>query len=192
MSADAGRLTGRLIAVGVTGSIAAYKAVELVRLLRSEGADVAVLMTPSATRFVGPLSFSALSRYPVETDVLAAAEARLAALPLDAIPEIAPLPTGSQMPLRANPLFVGREPDLRALAAGLKGDPQGRGAAPTAAVCGLGGMGKTQLATELVHRYGQYFAGGVYWLSFAAAADVNRIERSGQCHRRARRRLARE
>ncbi len=71
MSADPGRLAGRLIAVGVTGSIAAYKAVELVRQLRAEGADVAVVMTPSATRFVGPLSFSALSRYPVETDVLA-------------------------------------------------------------------------------------------------------------------------
>lgn len=71
MNARAGRLAGRLIAVGVTGSIAAYKAVELVRLLRAEDADVAVLMTPSATRFVGPLSFSALSRHPVETDVLA-------------------------------------------------------------------------------------------------------------------------
>jgi phosphopantothenoylcysteine decarboxylase/phosphopantothenate--cysteine ligase len=65
-----GRLAGRLIGVGVTASIAAYKAVELVRLLRAEGADVAVMLTPSATRFVGALSFSALSRHPVETDVL--------------------------------------------------------------------------------------------------------------------------
>ena len=54
----------------MTGSIAAYKAVELLRLLRAEGADVAVMLTPSATRFVGPLSFAALSRHPVETDVL--------------------------------------------------------------------------------------------------------------------------
>ena len=61
---------GRLIGVGVTGSIAAYKAVELVRLLRAEGADVSVMLTPSATRFVGALSFAALSRHPVETDVL--------------------------------------------------------------------------------------------------------------------------
>ena len=65
-----GRLEGRLIGVGVTASIAAYKAVELVRSLRAEGADVAVMLTPSATRFVGALSFSALSRHPVETDVL--------------------------------------------------------------------------------------------------------------------------
>lgn len=64
-----GRLTGRLIAVGVTGSIAAYKSADLVRRLRDEGADVVVLMTPSATRFVGELTFAALTRHPVETDV---------------------------------------------------------------------------------------------------------------------------
>ena len=65
-----GRLGGRLIGLGVTGSIAAYKAVELLRLLRAEGADVAVMLTPAATRFVGPLSFAALSRHPVETELL--------------------------------------------------------------------------------------------------------------------------
>src|SRR5512138_3174110 len=65
-----GRLEGRLIGLGVTGSIAAYKAVELLRLLRVEGADVAVMLTPSAAQFVGPLSFAALSRHPVETDLL--------------------------------------------------------------------------------------------------------------------------
>jgi phosphopantothenoylcysteine decarboxylase / phosphopantothenate---cysteine ligase len=64
------RLEGRLIALGVTGSIAAYKAVELLRLLSAEGADVVVLLSPSATRFVGPLSFAALSRHPVESDLL--------------------------------------------------------------------------------------------------------------------------
>jgi len=65
-----GRLAGRLIALGVTGSIAAYKAVELVRLLTAEGADVSVMLTASGARFVGPLTFEALSRHPVETDVL--------------------------------------------------------------------------------------------------------------------------
>ena len=64
------RLEGRLIGLGVTASIAAYKAVELLRLLVAEGADVVVMLSPSATRFVGPLSFAALSRHPVETDVL--------------------------------------------------------------------------------------------------------------------------
>ena len=53
------------------GSIAAYKAVELLRALTAEGADVVVMLTPSAARFVGPLTFEALSRHPVETDVLA-------------------------------------------------------------------------------------------------------------------------
>jgi phosphopantothenoylcysteine decarboxylase/phosphopantothenate--cysteine ligase len=66
----AGRLAGRLIGLGVTGSIAAYKAVELLRALAAEGADVVVLLTASASRFVGPLTFAALSRHPVETDVL--------------------------------------------------------------------------------------------------------------------------
>ncbi len=65
------RLSGRLIGLGVTGSIAAYKAVELLRRLRAEGADVTVMLSPAATRFVGPLTFAALSRHPVETDVLA-------------------------------------------------------------------------------------------------------------------------
>jgi phosphopantothenoylcysteine decarboxylase/phosphopantothenate--cysteine ligase len=64
------RLAGRLIALGVTGSIAAYKSVELLRLLTAEGADVVVLLSPSATRFIGPLSFAALSRHPVESEVL--------------------------------------------------------------------------------------------------------------------------
>ena len=66
-----GRLEGRLIGLGVTGSIAAYKAVELLRLLRAEGADVVAMLTPAATAFVGPLTFQALSRHVVETDVLA-------------------------------------------------------------------------------------------------------------------------
>lgn len=64
------RLEGRLIALGACGSIAAYKAVELVRLLRAEGADVVVMLTPSATRFVAPLTLAALSHHAVETDVL--------------------------------------------------------------------------------------------------------------------------
>ena len=65
-----GRLEGRLVGLGVCGSIAAYKAVELLRLLRTEGADVVVMLTPAAAQFVGPLTFGALSRHAVETDVL--------------------------------------------------------------------------------------------------------------------------
>jgi phosphopantothenoylcysteine decarboxylase / phosphopantothenate---cysteine ligase len=65
-----GRLEGRLVGLGVTGSIAAYKAVELLRALRAEGADVVVMLSPAATRFVGPLTFAALSRHPVETELM--------------------------------------------------------------------------------------------------------------------------
>jgi phosphopantothenoylcysteine decarboxylase/phosphopantothenate--cysteine ligase len=65
------RLEGRLIALGVTGSIAAYKAVELLRALQAEGADVVVLLSHSASRFVAPLTFEALSGHAVESDVLA-------------------------------------------------------------------------------------------------------------------------
>lgn len=61
-------LAGKRIILGVTGSIAAYKAVYLLRLLQKEGADVQVIMTPSAKEFVGPVTFSALSGKPVHSD----------------------------------------------------------------------------------------------------------------------------
>ncbi|MGH2427716.1 MAG: bifunctional phosphopantothenoylcysteine decarboxylase/phosphopantothenate--cysteine ligase CoaBC [Candidatus Limnocylindria bacterium] len=63
-------LAGRRIVVGVSGSIAAYKAVALVRLLIERGAIVDVAMTPAATRFVGPLTFASLTHRPVLADVL--------------------------------------------------------------------------------------------------------------------------
>jgi phosphopantothenoylcysteine decarboxylase / phosphopantothenate---cysteine ligase len=65
------RLQGHLVALGVTGSIAAYKAPELVRALQAEGADVVAMLTPAATRFVAPLALEALTRHPVEHDVMA-------------------------------------------------------------------------------------------------------------------------
>lgn len=62
-------LAGRRILLGVTGGIAAYKSVILTRLLRERGAEVQVVMTPAATRFVGPDTFAALSGRPVHSDV---------------------------------------------------------------------------------------------------------------------------
>jgi phosphopantothenoylcysteine decarboxylase/phosphopantothenate--cysteine ligase len=70
MTESGERLLNRRIALGITGSIAAYKAVELLRLLQGEGADVRVLMTPSAVEFVGTLTLETLSRHPVDADVL--------------------------------------------------------------------------------------------------------------------------
>jgi phosphopantothenoylcysteine decarboxylase/phosphopantothenate--cysteine ligase len=62
-------LTGKRILLGLTGGIAAYKAAELTRLLKRAGADVRVVMTEAATRFVTPLTFQALSGQPVWTDL---------------------------------------------------------------------------------------------------------------------------
>ena len=71
MSEDRGSLAGRRVVVGVSGSIAAYKAVSLVRLLAERGALVDVAMTPAATQFVTPLTFASLTHRRVVTDVMA-------------------------------------------------------------------------------------------------------------------------
>ncbi len=61
--------SGKTILVGVTGSIAAYKAAELVSHLRQQGANVYVLMTREAKKFVGPVTFQALSENDVVSDL---------------------------------------------------------------------------------------------------------------------------
>lgn len=58
-------LRGRNILLAVCGSIAAYKAAFIVRLLKKQGAEVRVIMTPSALGFITPLTLSVLSEYPV-------------------------------------------------------------------------------------------------------------------------------
>ncbi len=67
--------SGKKIVVGVTGSIAAFKVAGWVSALAKEGADVKVVMTPSACRFVAPLTYAALSGNQVLTDMFAAEEA---------------------------------------------------------------------------------------------------------------------
>jgi len=62
-------LAGRELILGVTGSIAAYKAAHLLRELRRQGADVTVCLTDAATRFVAPLTFRTLSGRAVLTDL---------------------------------------------------------------------------------------------------------------------------
>ena len=64
------RLQNKRILLGVTGSIAAYKAGEIVRRLRDAGAEVRVVMTEGATSFVTPLTFQALSGNPVHQELL--------------------------------------------------------------------------------------------------------------------------
>ena len=62
-------LTGKKILLGITGSIAAYKSILLVRLLIKAGAEVRVVMTPSSKDFVSPLTFSTLSKNEVLIDI---------------------------------------------------------------------------------------------------------------------------
>lgn len=93
-------------------------------------------------------------------------------LPEDEIPEPGPLSPASYMPFYRNSLFVGREDDIRAIARILKtGGTAAVG--QIAVVTGLEGIGKTQLASEFVHRYGRFFAGGVFWMNFAEESAVS-------------------
>jgi tetratricopeptide (TPR) repeat protein len=93
------------------------------------------------------------------------------------IPPVRPLPPGSRMPHAPNPLFVGRENEMRDLNRMLT---PGSGAlvGVHAAVIGMGGVGKTQLAVEYAHRYGRLYQGGVFWLNFAGEEDpINEVAR---------------
>ena len=63
-------LTNKRVLLGVTGSIAAYKAAELIRRLREAGAEVRVVVTEGAKAFVTPLTFQALSGLPVHENLL--------------------------------------------------------------------------------------------------------------------------
>ena len=59
-----GALAGRRIVLGVTGGIAAFKAVEVASLLRKEGAELRVVMTRAAASFVTPLTFREVANAP--------------------------------------------------------------------------------------------------------------------------------
>ncbi len=109
---------------------------------------------------------------PIAPTVLARAQQLLDALPLDTVPDPASLPPGSRLPYARNPLFVGHQSDLQRLAAILKAGLATAAIGQIAAATGLGGIGKTQLAAEFAHRYGPYFAGGVFWLNMANAEAV--------------------
>lgn len=63
------RLTQKKVLLGVSGGIAAYKAVEVLRQLQTEGAEVRVVMTDAARKFVQPLTFEALSHQEVHSDL---------------------------------------------------------------------------------------------------------------------------
>ncbi|MFG3480282.1 tetratricopeptide repeat protein [Streptomyces sp. NPDC047980] len=93
----------------------------------------------------------------------------LARLPTQAVPDPAALPPQSRMPLARNRLFTGRAPELQWLARHL-GPRDGQ--VPTVVLAGLGGVGKSQIASEYVHRYGAFYTGGVFWVSLADPATA--------------------
>ena len=65
-------LSGKRIVLGVTGGIAAYRAAELISLLKKEGAEVRAVMTEHACQFIAPMTLATLSGNPVHTDLFAA------------------------------------------------------------------------------------------------------------------------
>ena len=71
-------LRGKFVVLGVTGSVAVYKVVELARRMTQAGATVQVVMTPGATQFVQPLTFQALTYRPVEVEMFGTFDDRAA------------------------------------------------------------------------------------------------------------------
>jgi tetratricopeptide (TPR) repeat protein len=142
------------------------------RRLRESGLTVVRVGSPAELELAIYQALVELGPRPDAPARLAAAQALLASMPTDILPDRAPLPAGSRMPLAANPLFVGRGDELLAVAEALRGGDTTVALGQVVASTGLGGLGKTQLAVELVHRYGRFFAGGVFWLSFASADEV--------------------
>lgn len=65
-------LAGKHVLLGVTGSLAAYQAADLIGLLKQKMTDVRVIMTRSATRFITPLTLEVISEHPVTVEMFAA------------------------------------------------------------------------------------------------------------------------
>ena len=87
-ASDVGALAGRRIVLGVTGGIAAYKAVEVASRLKKEGADVRVVMTRAATSFVTPLTFREITGQPVAETMWGEPQHHVAHIALAAFAEL--------------------------------------------------------------------------------------------------------
>ena len=99
------------------------------------------------------------------------ANQHFSSMPTDEVPAVCDLPDTSHMPWPAHGDFVGREADLKRLASILKAKKTAA-IGQIAAATGMGGIGKTQLASAFAHRYGQFFNGGVHWISLADPKTV--------------------
>ena len=92
----------------------------------------------------------------------------------NAVPQPGQLPRNSFLPYDWNPHFVGRHDELKKIHKMLNGDTNaaaGNNLVGKAAIMGLGGIGKTQLAIEYAFRFGRYYTGGVLWLNAASSED---------------------
>jgi len=107
----------------------------------------------------------------VDAVELEAGRHALASIPVDALPALGVLPNCSRLPHLPNHQFVGRVGELLAMARMLRDN----GAAivgQSPLVAGIGGLGKTQLASQFCYLFGRYFTGGVFWLSFEKAESI--------------------
>jgi tetratricopeptide (TPR) repeat protein len=138
----------------------------------AQGSNIAQA-APGGTAIV--ISYQFAPPEPVSPQTLGDAIALLADMPIDLMPAAlsgaTAVSAASRLPFASNPLFVGRDGVLASLAGTFR-KPAAPGLVATAAISGIGGIGKTQLAIEFTHRYGAYFAGGVYWVSFADIAAI--------------------
>jgi tetratricopeptide (TPR) repeat protein len=107
----------------------------------------------------------ARSRDTIDTE-LDIARAQLEQLPPDAPPQPGPLPAGSRAVPAPDPMFGGRSPELQRVATIFT-------KSRAVVLTGPEGAGKTQLAVDFAHRYGRFFAGGVFWIDFGIAEDVS-------------------
>ncbi|MCB8979887.1 MAG: tetratricopeptide repeat protein [Ardenticatenaceae bacterium] len=89
----------------------------------------------------------------------------------DELPEPDNLPSHAYVPYQRNRDFVGRRDTLLEIGQALLPE-EGDAGQRAVAITGMGGLGKTQLAVEFCYRYGRFFPGGVFWLSFANGQNV--------------------
>lgn len=106
-----------------------------------------------------------------DPETLQRAYAQFAKLPLKRIPKRQQPAPESWLPLHPANTFIGREFYLHQLAQAMASSEATENT-PAVVITGMSGMGKTSLALEFAHRYGHYFAGGVFWIN---ADDTNSV-----------------
>lgn len=103
----------------------------------------------------------------------AAIEAQMVWPKPDEVADVGSLPMKSHVPFHRNMAFIGRIPELLTLANHLLPNCETTAPIRSVVVHGMGGLGKTQLAVEYAYRYGRYYPGGVFWLSFANPDNID-------------------